>query len=147
MKKLIHKSDEELVAMQAQALLNPNGFVHEINFLFLEDQFVPPEFIKGGWKVDKNGILTGVFSENQDFREIINASRLPREYMLQMEAERFSNNFAYAKQWFMEIDPSYDSHFPNIPKEGYTGRWYIDESDKFNGWFCPNPNYNGDLKT
>jgi hypothetical protein len=147
MKKLDTKSNEELVSMQAQALLNPNGLVYEVDFPFLEDQFVPPEFIRGGWEVNEHGILTGVFVQNQDFREVRNACRLPREYMLQMEAERFSNNFAYAKQWFMEIDPKFDHYFPDIPKEGYTGRWYIDENGKFNGWFRPNPNYTGDLKT
>jgi hypothetical protein len=50
----------------AEAARHPNGWVYEIDTGFVDDPngYVPPEAIRGGWKVDGHGKLTGEYKEN-----------------------------------------------------------------------------------
>ena len=52
----------------AEASRTPGGWVYEIVGTFGPDHAVPPEAIKGAWKVDDNGELTGEYRPNRRFR-------------------------------------------------------------------------------
>lgn len=53
-------------SLVAEAERHPNGWVYEIDTGFVDDPngYVPPEAIRGGWKVDGDGKLTGEYEEN-----------------------------------------------------------------------------------
>lgn len=53
--------------MVAEAAANPGGWVYEIVGSYGVDDAVPPESIRGAWKVDANGELTGEFEPNPGF--------------------------------------------------------------------------------
>jgi hypothetical protein len=53
----------------AEALRVPGGWVYEIVGEFEPDQAVPPEAIKGAWKVDDDGKLTGEYRANPRFSD------------------------------------------------------------------------------
>ena len=55
--------------MVKQAAANPGGWVYEIVGNFGIDDAVPPEAIRGAWKVDDAGRLTGEFESNPRFVE------------------------------------------------------------------------------
>jgi hypothetical protein len=48
----------------------PNGWVYVIEGNFGADEFVPLEAIKGGWKVDESGTLTGEYWKNPRFKPV-----------------------------------------------------------------------------
>ena len=54
--------------MIAEAKANPNGWVYQIAGGFGPNDRVPPDCIKGAYKVDANGILTGEFQPNPNYR-------------------------------------------------------------------------------
>ena len=54
--------------MVDEALRHPGGHVYEIDGDFGPDDAVPPEAIKGAWKVDDEGHLTGEFTPNPNFK-------------------------------------------------------------------------------
>ncbi|WP_199234662.1 hypothetical protein [Kribbella sp. VKM Ac-2568] len=51
----------------AEAARNPGGWVYEIDGDWVDDPngYVPPEAIRGGWRVDEAGRLTGEFVPNK----------------------------------------------------------------------------------
>ncbi|WP_202867512.1 hypothetical protein [Kribbella pittospori] len=51
----------------AEAARNPGGWVYEIDGDWVDDPngYVPPEAIRGGWRVDEAGQLTGEFVSNK----------------------------------------------------------------------------------
>ena len=53
----------------AEAKRHPGGRVSEIDNRFDRNADVPPEAIKGSWKVDQNGNITGDFIPNPYFVE------------------------------------------------------------------------------
>lgn len=55
-------------ALLAEALSNPNGWVYEIDPRFDPDGAVPPEGIKGAWKVGPDGLPTGEYQANANYR-------------------------------------------------------------------------------
>ncbi len=55
-------------ALVAEARRVPGGWVYEIVGEFAPEQDVPPGAIKGAWKVDDNGVLTGEYVANPNFR-------------------------------------------------------------------------------
>ena len=58
------KKSAELIE---EAKNHPNGWVYVLDKEFKGKEEVPPEFIKGAWKVDKNGILEGKFMPNPNY--------------------------------------------------------------------------------
>jgi hypothetical protein len=48
-------------------LNHPNGWVYEIDPTFEHDADVPPQAIKGAWKVDSKGIIEGGFIPNPNY--------------------------------------------------------------------------------
>jgi hypothetical protein len=54
--------------MVEQALQHPGGWVYEIAPGYDPMGTVPPHAIKGAWKVDESGKLTGEFTPNPNFR-------------------------------------------------------------------------------
>jgi hypothetical protein len=54
--------------LEAEAAANPGGWVYEIDSDWVDDPngYVPPEAIKGGWKVDDAGKLTGEYRANSN---------------------------------------------------------------------------------
>lgn len=52
----------------AEAKTQPNGWVYEIKGNFGPDDRVPPEAIKGAYKVGPDGKLTGEYKPNPNYR-------------------------------------------------------------------------------
>jgi hypothetical protein len=134
-------------ALREQAKANPDGWVYEIDWVYGENDYVPPEAIKGAWKVDNNGAITDEFEANSNYRAVRKASRQPREYLLRV-AEADSQTPGYSgNEWVVETDPDYDHTFPQTPPEGFIGSWFIGSDGKFTGEFRPNPAYKGKMVT
>lgn len=55
-------------ALVAEAQRMPGGWVYEIVGEYGPDDAVPPSAIRGGWKVDDHGVLTGEFLPNPHFK-------------------------------------------------------------------------------
>ena len=55
-------------AMIEEAKNHPNGWVYEIDPKFDPAGAIPPEGIKGAWKVDENGELTGEYKSNPNYK-------------------------------------------------------------------------------
>ena len=54
-------------ALIAEAKRNPNGWVYVLDNEYDGKDIVPPEFIKGAWKVDEDGIIEGNFIPNPKY--------------------------------------------------------------------------------
>ena len=52
-----------------EARRRPNGWVYEIAGAEEPDGSVPPERIRGAWKVYSNGVIVGDFTPNPNFRD------------------------------------------------------------------------------
>lgn len=52
----------------AEAKRKPNGWVYVIEGNFGPNDAVPPESIKGAWKVDPHGQIVGPFIPNPKYR-------------------------------------------------------------------------------
>ncbi len=50
-----------------EALHHPNGWVYEIDAAFENEIEVPPQAIKGAWKVNSEGIIEGKFIPNPNY--------------------------------------------------------------------------------
>lgn len=61
-----HAINDEVIAA---ARTNPGGWVYKIEGAYLPHEGVPPEAIVGAWKVDANGVLTGEFVLNPNYRK------------------------------------------------------------------------------
>lgn len=55
-----------------EALKNPNGWVYEIDEAFENQENVPPQAIKGAWKVNEKGIIIGDFIANPNYINLNN---------------------------------------------------------------------------
>lgn len=53
-----------------EALKQPNGWVYEIDGGFKYDDAIPPQAIKGAWKVNKNGVIVGEFVPNPNYVDV-----------------------------------------------------------------------------
>lgn len=54
-------------AMLAEAATQPGGWVYEIDPAFDPDGAVPPEGIRGAWKIGEDGLPTGEYRANANF--------------------------------------------------------------------------------
>ena len=54
-------------AAKAEAKANPGGWVYEIADGYDPDGAVPPQAIKGAWKVDERGEITDEYKPNPNF--------------------------------------------------------------------------------
>jgi hypothetical protein len=52
-----------------EALKNPNGWVYVIDSEFNGQEEVPPQAIKGAWKVNEVGIIVGEFTPNPNYKK------------------------------------------------------------------------------
>jgi hypothetical protein len=52
-----------------EALKHPDGWVYEIDAIYDGKEEVPPEAIKGAWKVNEKGLIVGEFIENPNYRK------------------------------------------------------------------------------
>jgi hypothetical protein len=50
-----------------RARTRPGTWIYEIVGEYSEDDAIPPEAIKGAWKVDEDGRLTGDYLPNENF--------------------------------------------------------------------------------
>jgi hypothetical protein len=48
----------------AEAMRNPGGWVYAIEGEYGPDEAVPPQVVKGAWKVDPDGKIVGEFIPN-----------------------------------------------------------------------------------
>lgn len=55
-------------ALVAEAKSRPGGWVYEIVGDYQHDDAVPPEAIRGAWKVDGEGQIVGDFMPNPNFQ-------------------------------------------------------------------------------
>ncbi|MFH5806675.1 hypothetical protein [Alienimonas sp. DA493] len=54
-------------AAKAEAKQNPNGYVYAMDGIDNPNDAVPPDRIRGCWKVDAHGELTGEFIPNPNY--------------------------------------------------------------------------------
>jgi hypothetical protein len=54
-------------AAKAEAKANPGGWVYEIAGGYHDTEAVPPQAIKGAWKVDQDGNITAEYRANPNF--------------------------------------------------------------------------------
>lgn len=54
-------------AAKEEALKYPNGYVYAIDESYGDSEEVPPQAIKGAWKVNEKGIITGDFIPNPNY--------------------------------------------------------------------------------
>lgn len=52
---------------KAEAKSQPNGWVYAIGGGYNSTERVPPQAIRGAWKVDANGNITGEFKPNPNY--------------------------------------------------------------------------------
>jgi len=50
-----------------EAKNNPNGWVYVLDEVYKGKEEVPPEFIKGAWKVNEKGEIEGDFMPNPKY--------------------------------------------------------------------------------
>lgn len=134
MENIIYKpypSDEGAIQ---EAKQNPGGSVSEIDWPYPENQSIPPEAIRGMWKVDLNGNLTEEYVVNKNYRGIIKCERKLPSYMT--EAAKHFRNI-----WVSEIAKEAEYLFPDIPDEKIVGWWYIDENGRITNLFRENSAY------
>lgn len=62
--EIVKPSDETI----RQAKSCPNGWIYEIEGSYQPDEVVPPESIRGAWKVDAEGNIEGNFVFNPNFQ-------------------------------------------------------------------------------
>jgi hypothetical protein len=55
-------------ALLAEAKTKPGGWVYEIDPKYDPHGAVPPEGIKGAWKVGDHGVPTGEYTANSNYR-------------------------------------------------------------------------------
>jgi hypothetical protein len=55
------------IRAMAEAKLNPGGWVYAIEGDYGPNDAVPPQAIKGAWKIDDNGEIEGDFIPNPKF--------------------------------------------------------------------------------
>ena len=65
-KTVLMEKSSELIA---EAKKNPNGWVYVLDREYKDKKEVPPEFIKGAWKVNEKGIIEGDFMPNPNYNE------------------------------------------------------------------------------
>ena len=53
--------------MAAEAKKHPGGWVYVVDGTYGPDERVPPEVIKGAWKVSDEGNLTGEYRANPNY--------------------------------------------------------------------------------
>jgi hypothetical protein len=53
-----------------EALNHPNGWVYVIDEAFRNQEEVPPQAIKGAWKVNESGIIVGEFIPNPNYLDL-----------------------------------------------------------------------------
>ena len=58
---------EITVATLTEAKQNPGGWVYAIEGDYGPNDGVPPEAVRGAWKVDDNGMIEGDFIPNPNF--------------------------------------------------------------------------------
>lgn len=63
--QLKHEITDEVIQAAKE---NPDGWVYKIEGEFGPQDPIPPEAIVGAWKVDKDGVLTGAFMENPNYK-------------------------------------------------------------------------------
>jgi len=51
-----------------EAKNNPNGWVYVMDKKYEGKEEVPPEFIKGAWKVNEKGLIIGEFKPNPNYQ-------------------------------------------------------------------------------
>ena len=54
--------------MIQEAKNNPGGYVYELNPKYDPNGAVPPQGIKGAWKVDEQGKITGEYVPNSNYK-------------------------------------------------------------------------------
>jgi len=59
-----------------EALRNPNGWVYEIDGSFDKEEAIPPQAIKGAWKVNNKGIIVGEFIPNPQYIDLSNLDNI-----------------------------------------------------------------------
>jgi hypothetical protein len=65
MKKIIPNKEA-----RKEAKKSPNGWVYIIDETFKDEKNVPPEAIKGAWKVNSKGEIVGDFVPNPNYIEL-----------------------------------------------------------------------------
>jgi len=111
----------------------PNSWLYAISSEFAETDYVPPEAVKGAWRVNDNRQIEGDFTANDNF---IPGLKYDLDWPLYLEP--IAKN--HANGWVYDIDKEYRAE-ENVPKSRIKGSWKVDENGKILPVFFPNENY------
>ena len=123
--------------MIEEAKKTPNGWVYQIDFPYLQNDYTPPEAIEGAWKVNAGGQIEGDFAPNTRYRPIEVSRRALPLYMRREQKEE-------AGMWIVEVDPRCEYLFPNAPVEATIGYWLIGADGCDTSSFRPSSKYDPD---
>ena len=126
-------------ALAAAAKDSPGGWVYDIDRPYPDDQYVPPEAIRGSWKVGEDGLLTGLYASNPRYRPIRRGARTLKPYMHEVARTN-------AGQWMAEIDPRGEPLFPDVPEHLIRGWWLVAADGTISEEFRPNSLYEPELR-
>ena len=121
-------------ALREAARNTPGGWVYEIDGPNRPDAYTPPEAVKGGWRVDVDGELTGEYAPNPSFRPIQRLDRKLPRYMT--AGARFVHD-----EWIAEIAPAAEHLFPDVPHNQKVGFWYVNSSGVLTDMFRANSKF------
>lgn len=114
----------------------PGGWAYDVDRFYPENQRVPPEAIRGAWKVDELGKLTSHYMPNARYRAVSSCDRELKPYMHRGARTNPS-------RWIVEIDARGEALFPDIPPGLVRGWWYVDDQGKITNQFRPNSLWKG----
>ncbi len=120
-----------------EAKKTPNGWVYQIDFSYLHNDYTPPEAIEGAWKVNADGQIEGTFEPNARYRPIEISRRALPLYMRHKQKDE-------AGMWIVEVDPRCEHLFPKAPVEATVGYWLIGVDGCVTNSFRPSSKYEPD---
>ena len=128
---VVQRSPPADPALVQDARSRPGEWLFDVDRTYPADQPVPPEAIRGAWKIGADGRITDEFTSNARYRAV---ERCARKLKPHVHAAARRNR----DQWITEIDPRGEDLFSNIPAELVRGWWYVDAQGVVSSDFRPN---------
>ena len=128
---VVQRSPPADPSLVRDARSRPGEWLYDVDRLYPADQPIPPEAIRGAWRIGTDGRITDEFTPNTRHRPVERCDRKLKAYV---HAAARSNR----DQWITEIDPRGEALFPDIPAELVRGWWYVDAQGVISADFRPN---------
>lgn len=113
----------------------PNSWMYAISAEFTDKDYVPPEAIRGAWRIGSTKSIEGEFQENENYIHGLKSTKNWPVY-LNVIAKEHSNG------WVYDIDKEY-RNAETVPQSRIVGSWKVDETGMILPVFYPNKDYRG----